>query len=127
MPARTMRVFKRKRRSQSVIRAHLFLPSESLPSRSIANGSPVFVASGASVPLRSLGRVLRDDFDPKRSDVDVLAEFAPGVLRRVGLRYFDFAEELDAILGHRVDFSSQLHPMLRERVSREAVKLSEQV
>jgi predicted nucleotidyltransferase len=76
--------------------------------------------------LALFGSVLRDDFDPKRSDVDVLAEFAPGALRGVGLRYFDFAEELSAILGHRVDFSSQLHPLLRDRVSREAVKLYEQ-
>ena len=29
--------------------------------------------------LSLFGSVLRDDFDPQRSDVDVLAEFAPGV------------------------------------------------
>ena len=52
--------------------------------------------------IRSLslfGSVLRDDFDPARSDIDVLAEFAPGALRGVGLRYFGFGEELGAILG----------------------------
>ncbi len=76
--------------------------------------------------LALFGSVLRDDFDPKRSDVDVLAEYAPGALRGVGLRYFDFAEELSAILGHRVDFSSQLHPSLRERVRRDAVMLYEE-
>ena len=34
--------------------------------------------------IRSLslfGSVLRSDFDPERSDVDVLAEFEPGALR----------------------------------------------
>ncbi len=79
--------------------------------------------------IRSLslfGSVLRDDFDPQHSDVDVLAEFGPGALRGVGLRYFDFGEELGAILGHKVDFCSQLHPALRDRVSREAVMLYEQ-
>lgn len=76
--------------------------------------------------LALFGSVLRDDFDPERSDVDVLAEFLPGALCGVGLRYFDFAEELSAILGHRVDFSSQLHPVLRDRIQREAIVLYEQ-
>ncbi len=78
--------------------------------------------------IRSLslfGSVLRDDFDPAQSDIDVLAEFAPGALRGVGLRYFGFGEELGAILGHRVDFCSQLHPAFRERVARKSVKLYE--
>ncbi len=79
--------------------------------------------------IRSLslfGSVLRDDFDPERSDVDVLAEFAPGALRGVGVRYFGFAEELGTILGHKVDFCSQLHPAFRECVGREAVRVYEQ-
>lgn len=76
--------------------------------------------------IRSLslfGSVLRDDFDPERSDVDVLAEFEPNALRGVGLRYFAFAEDLGAILGHKVDFCSHLHSAIRERVGREAVKV----
>ena len=79
--------------------------------------------------IRSLslfGSVLRRDFAPDRSDVDVFAEFAPGALRGVGLHYFGFAEELGAILGHKVDFCAQLHPALRDRVERDAVKLYEQ-
>lgn len=79
--------------------------------------------------IRSLslfGSVLRGDFDPERSDVDVLAEFEPGALRGVGLRYFTFAEELATILGCRVDFCSQLHPAFRDDVGRKAVKLYEQ-
>jgi predicted nucleotidyltransferase len=78
--------------------------------------------------IRSLslfGSVLRDDFDPARSDIDVLAEFAPGALRGVGLRYFGFGEELGAILGHKVDFCSQLHPAFRDRVAQEALKVYE--
>ena len=79
--------------------------------------------------IRSLslfGSVLRSDFDPERSDIDVFAEFAPGALRGVGLRYFAFADELSTILGHRVDFCSQLHPAFRDDVGRKAVKLYEQ-
>lgn len=78
--------------------------------------------------IRSLslfGSALRDDFEPNRSDADVLAEFEPGALRGVGLNYFGFADELGEIIGCRVDFCSQLHPALRERVEREAVKLYE--
>ena len=76
--------------------------------------------------LAFFGSVLRVDFDPQRSDVDVLADFAPGALRGVGLRYFDYAPDLAAILGHRVDFCSQLHPVLRERVEQEALTVYEQ-
>lgn len=79
--------------------------------------------------IRSLflfGSVLRNDFDPQRSDVDVLAEFAPGALRGVGLRYFGFADELGQILGHKVDFCSQLHPAFYSGVKERAVKLYEQ-
>ncbi len=79
--------------------------------------------------IRSLslfGSVLRKDFDPARSDVDVLAEFAPGALRGVGLRYFAFAEDLSSILGHKVDFCAQLHPAFRADVERKSIKLYEQ-
>ena len=38
--------------------------------------------------LRLFGSVLRDDFDPARSEVDVLAEFAPGVCP--GLKFFGY-------------------------------------
>ena len=77
--------------------------------------------------LSLFGSVLRDDFDPNTSDVDVLAEFAPGALRGMGLRYFGFAEELGKILGHRVDFCSQLHPVFRKLVGREGVKVYQQL
>ena len=66
--------------------------------------------------LSLFGSVLREDFDPARSDVDVLAEFDPGVLQGVGFQYFGYGEELAAVLGHKVDFCSRLHPLLLERV-----------
>lgn len=76
--------------------------------------------------LSLFGSALRDDFDPQRSDVDVLAEFAPGALDRVGLRYFGYGEELAAILGYRVDFCSRLNKYIEAAVRREAVPIYEQ-
>ena len=51
--------------------------------------------------LSLFGSVLRDDFDPVRSDVDVLVDFLPG--RTPGWEFFIWHEELEAILGHKVD------------------------
>ena len=66
--------------------------------------------------LSLFGSVLREDFDPARSDVDVLAEFEPEAIRGVGFRYFGYGEELSAIIGRKVDFCSRLHPLILERV-----------
>ncbi len=66
--------------------------------------------------LSLFGSVLREDFDPRRSDVDVLAEFDPGVLKQVGFRYFGYGEELSALLGFKADFCSRLHPLILDRV-----------
>lgn len=46
------------------------------------------------------GSVLRDDFRPD-SDVDVLVTFAPDA--RWGLEIVDMKDELEAMLGRRVD------------------------
>lgn len=63
------------------------------------------------------GSVLRDDFDPERSDVDVLVSFEPNA--HIGL--FEFARmgfELEVMLGRRVDLVSKngLKPRLRQEV-----------
>ena len=48
------------------------------------------------------GSVLRDDFDPDRSDVDVLFRFLPGV--RAGVEAdLDMREEIETIFGRKVD------------------------
>jgi predicted nucleotidyltransferase len=75
--------------------------------------------------LSLFGSVLREDFDPGRSDVDVLAEFEPGALEGVGFRYFGYGEELAAILGRKVDFCSRLNPYVEGSVRREAVPIYE--
>jgi uncharacterized protein len=48
--------------------------------------------------LSLFGSVLREDFDPARSDVDALAEFESGALKGVGFRYFGCEEELAALV-----------------------------
>ena len=76
--------------------------------------------------LSLFGSVLRDDFDPARSDVDVLAEFAPGV--RPGLKFFGYGEDLAEIIGRKVDFNTEawLSEYFRDEVVREAVPIYEQ-
>ena len=73
--------------------------------------------------LSLFGSVLRDDFDPAHSDVDVLAEFEPGALTGVGFRYFGYGAELADILGRKVDFCSRLNKHLEAKVHREAVPI----
>jgi len=75
--------------------------------------------------LSLFGSVLRDDFDPQRSDVDVLAEFEPGALQGVGFRYFGYAEELAKIIGRKVDFCSRLNKYIENAVRREALPIYE--
>jgi predicted nucleotidyltransferase len=75
--------------------------------------------------LSLFGSVLRGDFDPTRSDVDVLAEFEPGALQGVGFRYFGYGEELAAIMGRKVDFCSRLNQYIEAAVRREAIPIYE--
>jgi uncharacterized protein len=75
--------------------------------------------------LSLFGSVLHPDFDPQRSDVDVLAEFEPGVLKNAGFQYFGYGEELAAIIGRKVDFCSRLHPLIMGRVKDELLPVYE--
>jgi len=76
--------------------------------------------------LSLFGSVLREDFDPVRSDVDVLAEFEPDA--HPGLKFFGYGDELGALLGRKVDFNTPgwLNRHLRDQVLREAVPVYEQ-
>jgi predicted nucleotidyltransferase len=75
--------------------------------------------------LSVFGSVLRADFNPQHSDVDVLAEFEPEVLKRAGFQYFGYGQELAAILGNKVDFCSRLHPLIFARVKKELLPVYE--
>lgn len=76
--------------------------------------------------LSLFGSVLRSDFDPARSDVDVLVELAANA--RPGFQFFGYADELAKVLGGKVDLSTpaMLSPFFREQVQREALPLYEQ-
>ena len=77
------------------------------------------------VRLSVFGSVLRDDFDPTRSDIDVLADFKPEATRGIRSRFFGHGDELAGILGRRVDFCSRLDPRLEPTIRREAVTIYE--
>ena len=54
--------------------------------------------------LEIFGSATRDDFDPDRSDIDILVEFAPGTdLGPWMASFFELQERLGALLGRKVD------------------------
>lgn len=59
--------------------------------------------------LSLFGSVLRDDFDPDRSDVDVLAEFKQGALVEIAK-----AAELSTCRVRQILRFSKLHPGIQE-------------
>jgi predicted nucleotidyltransferase len=75
--------------------------------------------------LSIFGSVLRDDFDPHHSDVDVLVEFLPA--QTPGWEFFVWHEELEAILGYKIDLFSGLNRWVEPIVHQEALLLYEQV
>ena len=74
--------------------------------------------------LSLFGSVLREDFDPTRSDIDVLVEFVPG--QTPGWGFFIWHEELGELLGCKVDLFSGLNRWIEPIVRREALTLYEQ-
>ena len=73
-------------------------------------------------PIRELalfGSAVRDDFDPERSDVDLLIEFDTAA--KVGLfQLFDMETELCALFRRKVDLVSKrgLNKHIRDEVLR---------
>ncbi len=74
--------------------------------------------------LSLFGSVLRPDFDPARSDVDVLVELRPDA--RPGFAYFGWEEELSKIIGRNVDLCSRLNKYIEDEVRCEAMTIYEQ-
>jgi predicted nucleotidyltransferase len=56
--------------------------------------------------LAVFGSVLREDFDPARSDVDFLVRFINNDAGDWGGKYMDMREELEPLLGRKVDVVS---------------------
>ncbi|MFZ9882482.1 MAG: nucleotidyltransferase family protein [Phycisphaerales bacterium] len=67
--------------------------------------------------IRAYGSAVRGDFDPTRSDIDLLIDFLPG--RTPGFGFFALGEELAEILGRKVDVSTER--MLSEHFREEAL------
>lgn len=61
--------------------------------------------------LSFFGSVVRDDFDPARSDVDVLVELRSDTKAR-GLEYFGAEIELAEIFGRKVDMVTNVREVL---------------
>ncbi len=55
------------------------------------------------VRMDVFGSVLRDDYDPGRSDVDLLVDFEARDPYAIAEAYFDMLDELRELLGGRVD------------------------
>jgi predicted nucleotidyltransferase len=69
--------------------------------------------------LHAFGSVLRDDFDPARSDVDLLVSFLPRDEGHADA-FFGLLEELERVLGRPVDLV--VERAIRNRYFREAVQ-----
>ena len=89
------------------------------------------VALGRKHRVRALwvfGSVVTGGWDPETSDIDFLVdlgEYEIGVVDR----YLNLADDLEALLGRRVDLVSigglRYHPRLRDELDRTKVKLYE--
>jgi predicted nucleotidyltransferase len=75
--------------------------------------------------LSLFGSVLRDDFNPSSSDVDILVEYLPG--RHPGIHHFGFQIELAELLGRKVELCTppMLSTFFRSEVLSEALALYE--
>lgn len=76
--------------------------------------------------LSLFGSVLREDFDPARGDVDVLAELLPDA--RPGWEFFGWHEDLAPLFGRKVDLHTpkSLSKYFRDEVVGEALTVNEQ-
>jgi predicted nucleotidyltransferase len=70
------------------------------------------------------GSVVRDDFDPARSDVDVLVEFLPD--RIPGWEFFHWNEDLEPVFGRKVDLMTQVGRHLWPAVKQDITPIYEQ-
>ena len=95
------------------VRSRIDLPMEELAE---------FCRRNRITKLSLFGSVLRDDFGPE-SDIDVLVEFEAG--HTPGLAFFGMADELEELLGRKVDFLTErgLNKYIRKRVLSEAMSI----
>lgn len=82
--------------------------------------------------LAVFGSVLREDFDPTRSDVDFLVRFIDNDAGDWASKYMDMQEELGKLLGRKVDVVSwrgieqSRNPYRRNHILKHARRVYEQ-
>ena len=71
--------------------------------------------------IRVFGSLARGQATPA-SDVDLLVEYVPG---HGGFAFVTFCEEVERLLGKRVDVVTErsLHPVIRDRILAQAIPL----
>lgn len=71
--------------------------------------------------IRVFGSFARGQARPE-SDLDLLVEYVPG---RSGFAFVEFCERVEELLGRKVDVVTEksLHPLIRDKVLRQAVAL----
>ena len=75
--------------------------------------------------LELVGSAARDDFDPSRSDIDVLVDFSHDAVDLFGA-YMGLREDLAEILGRPVDvitLRGVRNPLLLASLRRDAIRL----
>ncbi len=76
--------------------------------------------------LSVFGSAVRDDFDPERSDVDLLVEFKPVNEFLYAPNFFSLLRGFDFVFGRQVDLlteSSIRNPYLRSAIEQDKVAL----
>ncbi len=76
--------------------------------------------------LSVFGSVVRDDFDPERSDVDVRVEFDKSRILSYSGNYFELLDGLTALFDRKVDLLSAQeirNPYLRREIEENQVML----
>ena len=78
--------------------------------------------------LDVFGSAAREDFDPKKSDVDFLVRFTPPHGRGYADRFLELAEVLERVFQRRVDLVTErsLHnPILKQTIASDRLNLYE--
>ena len=76
--------------------------------------------------LELVGSATRDDFQPDKSDIDVLVDFKGN--ERLFERYFDLKEQLEQCFGRRVDIiqsNALKNPYVRKSIDCDRIALYE--
>lgn len=97
---------------------------EELPIRIDREKIAAFCRERGIRKMSLFGSVVRGDFDPTRSDVDVLVEFAPG--RVPGWEFFHWNEDLEPIFGRKVDLMSRVNKFVWPIIKKELTPIYEQ-